>query len=233
VDAIIASFDDKGGYDPLLCAQDVPESFTVGEAVVFGDTATLAVHTSFEGHGFTVALQRVDGLWRVSDVLCGRVEVGSVQIEGWQVFADEEYGFQVRYPGDWIYEESPPVPSGMEIPDGLKALKRVLFFQPLAWDGVAPPLHIQVTDGTEQEFERLYVPATSVQNLELNGYAVVREIEDVGGIQVIRYIFQSPTDRSVRVVALDYISGFPDRAAGNDDVMDTLQHILSSVTFAR
>jgi hypothetical protein len=210
VDEIIASFD-KGGYDPFLCAQDVPESFTVGEAVVFGDTATLAVHTSFEGHGFTVALQRVDGLWRVSDVLCAGTEAASDLMEGWQVFADEKYGFQVRFPGDWTYEESPPVPSGMEVPDGQKALKRVLFFQPQAWDGVAPPLHIQVTEGTEQEFERLYVPATSVQNVELNGCTVVKAIEDVGGIHVIRYIFQSPNDGSVRVVALDYIGSLTPR----------------------
>lgn len=232
VDEIFTSFENsKGGYDPFLCAQDVPESFTVGEAVVSGDTATLAVHTSFEGHAFTVALQRVDGLWRMGDVLCGGTEAGGAQIQGWQVFVDEEYGFQVRFPEDWTYEESPPVPLGMEVPDSQKALKRVLFFQPQAWDGVAPPLHIQVTEGTEEEFSRLYVPATSVQNLELNGYAVVKEIEDIGGMQVIRYIFHSPTDGSVRIVALDYISGFPDRAAGNDDVMGILQHVLSTVAF--
>ena len=69
VDAIVAAFD-QGGYDPFLCAQDVPESFTFEEAVVSGGIARLVVQTSFPGHGFTVALQRVDGLWKISDVLC-------------------------------------------------------------------------------------------------------------------------------------------------------------------
>jgi len=89
VGGIIASFD-KGGYDPFLCAQDVPESVTLEEAVVSGDTARIAVHTSFPGHAFIVALQRVDGQWRMGDVLCEFDEVSDVQTEGWQVFIDRE-----------------------------------------------------------------------------------------------------------------------------------------------
>ena len=68
-DEIIASFD-KGGYDPFLCAQDIPESFAVNEAVISGDEAGVVVHTSFEGHMFTVDLQRVDGQWKITDIIC-------------------------------------------------------------------------------------------------------------------------------------------------------------------
>lgn len=70
VDQILASFE-KGGYDPFLCAQDVPSSFIVGEATVDGDRASLVVHTSFEGHAFTVELQKLEGRWLLSDVICG------------------------------------------------------------------------------------------------------------------------------------------------------------------
>jgi hypothetical protein len=69
VDGIIASFD-HGGCDPFLCAQDVPESFTVGDAVVSGDRASLVVHTSFEGHAFTVEVSEMNGRWAISDVTC-------------------------------------------------------------------------------------------------------------------------------------------------------------------
>jgi hypothetical protein len=71
VDGIIASFD-RGGYDPFLCAQDVPASFTVEDAVVSGDEAHVVVRTSFEGHSFTVVLRPVNERWEISDVLCAQ-----------------------------------------------------------------------------------------------------------------------------------------------------------------
>jgi hypothetical protein len=88
-----------------------------------------------------------------------------------------------------------------------------------------------VTEGTQEEFERLYVPATSTENVELNGYAVVKAVEDLGGVQVIRYIFPSPANGNIRVVAQDFISGFPDRAEGQSKVIDLLQHVLSTFEF--
>ena len=71
VDGIIASFD-RGGYDPFLCAQDIPASFTVEDAVVSGDEARVVVRTSFEGHSFTVVLRPVNEQWEISDVLCAQ-----------------------------------------------------------------------------------------------------------------------------------------------------------------
>jgi hypothetical protein len=69
VEAIVISFD-RGGADPFLCAQDVPESYTLQDVVVSDDIARVVVRTSFPGHGFTVTLQQVDGGWKISDVLC-------------------------------------------------------------------------------------------------------------------------------------------------------------------
>ncbi len=80
----------------------------------------------------------------------------------------------------------------------------MLFFQPIRWDGVAPPLQVQVTTGTEEEFERLYVPAASSESLVINGHEVIKAIEDMGGVQIIRHIFQDSADEKVRIVALDY-----------------------------
>jgi hypothetical protein len=231
VDETIASFD-KRGYDPFLCAQDVPQSFIIKDTVVSGDAAQVIVRTSFEGHRFTVTLKRTGEIWKIDGVLCEGNETNSVQIEDWESFVDEQYGFRLRFPKEWGYEESPPMPPG-EVPDGMKALKRVLFFQPQGWDGVAPPLHIQVTEGTEEEFEWLYAPAAATENIRINDSDVIKAIEDGGGIQVIRYIFPSPNDESVRVVAIDYISGFPDRAEGNDDVVHILQQILHTVEFIK
>jgi hypothetical protein len=43
VDGIIDSFD-RGGYDPFLCAQDVPGEFAVEDAAVSGEEASVVVH---------------------------------------------------------------------------------------------------------------------------------------------------------------------------------------------
>ncbi len=71
IDAIVASFDGMGGYDPLICAQDIPQSVTVGEAEIEGGAALVPVTTSFEGHSFSVRLVQVGGEWQIDEVLCG------------------------------------------------------------------------------------------------------------------------------------------------------------------
>ena len=69
VDELLDSFD-RGGYDPFLCAQDIPDSIFVGEATISGDEASVGVETSFAGHGFEVRLAQVDGEWLISDIVC-------------------------------------------------------------------------------------------------------------------------------------------------------------------
>ncbi len=70
VDETVGSFS-QGGYDPFLCAQDVPESFTVDPPIVQGNEASVVVRTSFPENTFAVHLVRVDAHWRIADVSCG------------------------------------------------------------------------------------------------------------------------------------------------------------------
>jgi hypothetical protein len=229
IDQIVASFD-KGGYDPFLCAQDIPDSFTIDAVEIVGDTARVTVRTNFEGHAFTLSLVRMGERWAIDDVACS--VAAESDIDGWQTLTDEVYGFRMRFPTDWTYEDLPPAPAGMQVPEGMKALKRVMVFAPQGWDGVAPPVNVEVTVGTEEEFRWLYVSPTSSETLDINGYTVVREIEDAGGVRVIRYVFQSPTDENVRVVVTDYITGFPERVAGHEDVIGIIQQMLGAIEFA-
>jgi hypothetical protein len=69
VDQTVASAG-PGAADPFLCAQDVPEGFTVGEPVIQGDEASAVVSTTFPGHSFTVRLIRSSSGWKISDVEC-------------------------------------------------------------------------------------------------------------------------------------------------------------------
>jgi hypothetical protein len=229
VDEIITSFD-KGGYDPFLCAQDIPERFAIDVVeLVDNDTARVVVSTSFEGHALTLSLIRMGERWAIDDVACS-ISAGE-ETAAWQVLADEAYGFQMRFPADWAYEDLPPAPAGMEVPEGMHALKRVLVFAPQGWDGVAPPVNVEVVVGDDKAFRWLYVPPTSSETLDINGYAVVREIEDIGGVRVIRTIFISPADENVRVVVTDYISGFPERVEGHEHVIGLIQQMLTTFKF--
>jgi hypothetical protein len=83
VDEIIASFD-KGGYDPFLCAQDVPGNLAFDQAVVSGEDASVVVHeiwnpgTPYETRTeVTVALQMVDGKWKIADIICPASQVAA------------------------------------------------------------------------------------------------------------------------------------------------------------
>lgn len=57
-------------YDPILCAQDVPQSVTPGKGDVEGSRVVVPVTTSFEGHQFQVELRQIEGTWMVDSVTC-------------------------------------------------------------------------------------------------------------------------------------------------------------------
>lgn len=61
--------------DPILCAQDVPQSFSIQEVDVspMGEEARVSVETSFEGHHFQVYLQKLSGEWKIAGVICTSV----------------------------------------------------------------------------------------------------------------------------------------------------------------
>lgn len=67
VDDLIASFD-KGGFDPFLQAQDIPEFVAVQDETITGDRAVVLASTSFEGQELLVDLVLVDGVWRINHI---------------------------------------------------------------------------------------------------------------------------------------------------------------------
>lgn len=77
IEEAIAPFDGYSGYDPVLCAQDIPQSFTVGEAAVSGKSASVVVTeiwnagTEYEfTSALTVRLSLMDGQWKIAEVIC-------------------------------------------------------------------------------------------------------------------------------------------------------------------
>lgn len=70
VEKLTGSFS-GGGYDPIICAQDIPSSFTVSGTNPSGAGSAVLVSTNFPGHSFIVHLAQVKGRWVISDVTCG------------------------------------------------------------------------------------------------------------------------------------------------------------------
>jgi len=71
VDALLASFREGGaGYDPLLCAQDIPTEFSVNTSSISESVAEVRVETSFVGHSFLVMLEKTGSEWTITAVRC-------------------------------------------------------------------------------------------------------------------------------------------------------------------
>ncbi len=72
VDEALNSFQGQSGFDPFLCAQDIPERIFVQPAnTTQQDIAVVVVKSSFAGHSLTVDLQRANGMdWKISAIRC-------------------------------------------------------------------------------------------------------------------------------------------------------------------
>jgi hypothetical protein len=71
VDQTLAS-QERGGGDPFLLAQDIPERFAVGEATVSGEQAGVALRFYWGGNPTPshrlVYLERIEGEWKIAGV---------------------------------------------------------------------------------------------------------------------------------------------------------------------
>ena len=78
VDALLSA-DTPMGADPFLCAQDIPTSLTPGAVFTTGETASVVVRSSIDGHVFTVDTKKADGNWIITNITCGRSPEGTAK----------------------------------------------------------------------------------------------------------------------------------------------------------
>lgn len=77
LDAVIDSFD-RGGFDPVLCAQDIPSGIRIANSAVKGDSAVITVEEEFSGGNrmAEAVLKKVNGAWLLDDIICREGESG-------------------------------------------------------------------------------------------------------------------------------------------------------------
>jgi len=76
VDELLAGMD-KGGYDPFLCAQDIPANIKSVSNFHRNGIASVVMESDFPGHRFTVDLQPAHGSWKISNITCGNTPAGA------------------------------------------------------------------------------------------------------------------------------------------------------------
>jgi hypothetical protein len=169
-------------------------------------------------------------------------EQGGADGRDFLVFEDEAYGFRLRYPQDWVYQE---VEAQLAGPDDWP-VKRIVNFFPQAWaerfeqDGppdpealpAVPAIILEVCVGSLEQFRRVYPEPMAQEALQVNGVTAVRELEGVAGdVRLIRYVFTDPNDETLRVVLSDALSGLSDQHAGQGEVAARIPEVVGTFAF--
>ncbi len=160
----------------------------------------------------------------------------------WQSYEDSMYAFRIAYPADWTYKSMDMGGPGM--PEDWPVEAIVTFFpqslsEVLNREGppdpnappAVPPFNIEVCVGPLEQFRRAYPEPGSVETLEINGVSVTVERDTHEDFNTTRYVFTHPEDENIRVVLIDVISGFSERAKANPEYVDLLPRIFATFEF--
>jgi hypothetical protein len=243
------------GFDPLLCAQDHPAWVRVDDVMVAADEATVTVGTSFSGHTLQLRLRLEVDVWRIDDVLCSppqqvegvpgsplQVESGGVRLTGHdgQIYQNDRFQFQLALPPAWHYQELALSAGGA--PPGPPNIYLMILLMPQAWaEGMAAseaadparpvlaPFTLELSIGSLDEYRQSYPEPDHSEAVAFNGLPVIREEQHFGGeLRIIHYVVAHPADENLRVTFVDPITGFPERLAGNEAVVDEFEAIMES-----
>jgi hypothetical protein len=103
VDEVLVSFD-KGGYDPFLCAQDVPEALDLASMDVTDGTAQGVMTSSF-GHRFDIELTRGADGWQIADIVCAAPGDANTRPDP-TIMVSNFYGWYLSYEGNVLVDQA-------------------------------------------------------------------------------------------------------------------------------
>jgi hypothetical protein len=67
------------GYDPFLCAREIPSKIHVDGFLIDNNTAGVVVHTNYLEHTFSLELKLEDSRWLIDDVICAWTPEGTTR----------------------------------------------------------------------------------------------------------------------------------------------------------
>lgn len=72
VDELLEDMDPRGGYDPFLCAQDIPGRIRHDRTFHHNGVASVIMRSDFPDHVITLDLFEEAGSWKIGNISCGR-----------------------------------------------------------------------------------------------------------------------------------------------------------------
>lgn len=100
IDQIVSSFD-RNAYDPILCAQDKPESIKVTNLKEKEEEAVLTLEEKFYNNkqNLEILLEKTDNSWQIKDIICPQTNSNRLNFteegnlvkegEGWKLLYEE------------------------------------------------------------------------------------------------------------------------------------------------
>ncbi|MFP3853423.1 MAG: DUF3828 domain-containing protein [Anaerolineales bacterium] len=149
VDEILEGFE-FGGYDPFLCAQDIPHRLSILDISQKNTTARARLQAEFASGStapaFEIQLEQANGTWLISNIVCtmdalaeptpfhDAAPVSPTPSPGWTSFYLEQLDLAFSHPSAWV-----PYYTPVQDPIGKDPILAYLIFhgpeqlEPLAW----------------------------------------------------------------------------------------------------
>lgn len=162
--------------------------------------------------------------------------------DDWPVFRDEERGFQIAYPPAWGFMDLPVYAPGAGGPPSV--VERFVIFYPEEWEERLTPggepdptvqsypaLSVEVAVGTMEAYRREYLELGASEQIEINGFAALREWDTREDYNMARTVFQHPDNAEMRITLSDPVTGFAARLEENKDVASLIPVVISTFRF--
>jgi hypothetical protein len=246
VDETLAGFD-RGGFDPFLMAQDIPQDFSVDPGMVEG---TAVVHLQFGPDCVKHLLVTMDETGRKIAAIAENMALSDVTPAGdsegssvsQSVFVDSEYGFSFSYPAEWVLDEmnmgGPGMPDDWPVLAGWLLMPmdvaEYLDSQSGPPDPDAPvivaPFNVEVVVGDTAAMERVYYDFADGETAMINGHEATILRRDPGYTHVI---FAHPLHADLWVIFTDWVTDFIGREEQGAIAAPVWDSILNTLRFNR
>ena len=169
-------------------------------------------------------------------------EDGTDVTADWPVFRDQTYGFEVAYPPGWGFMDLPVYDPGAGGPPTI--IKRFVILYPQEWEERLKPggepdpnvpgypaLSIEICVGTMEAFRREFMELGASETVEIQGFTALHEWDTYEDYNLIRYVFEHPTNDALRISLTDPVSGFSVRAEENEAIVSLIPRVVSTFRF--
>ncbi len=221
------------GADPLLLAQDLPRAIHAEACpeedcalayFQYGDVTVQRLQIGMVREGGRLQAATINHSDRPESVQPENAPAG---VENWIPYQDEQYGFAMRFPADWIVKGLRV--TDHHLPSEYSLMRSVGFFSPKL-DGSVRPISLDVVIADSELVMGTYGYGEKLDEVSANGSAYSVYRSDPG---IINYIFQHPLRANTWVILTDTVSQFQGREEMAEEVQGIVEAMVSTMVFSK